>query len=112
MNYLSANLDAYKESYDFLSTSRPTPTGLPSAVTLCSLAVFEGMVKFLPASLLSSSQETESRNTNLSGDTNSRYLSGVIGPDLEDQKQVPVFWQNTRECLPRNLRSSDCELIG
>lgn len=47
MKYLTANLNAYKESYDFLSTSRPAPTGLPSAVTLCSLAVFEGMVRFV-----------------------------------------------------------------
>ena len=46
MKYLTANLNAYKESYDYLSTLRPTPTGLPSAVTLCSLAVFEGMVRF------------------------------------------------------------------
>ncbi len=47
MKYLTSNLEAYKESCDSLSTSRPTPTGLPSAVTLRSLAVFEGMVRFV-----------------------------------------------------------------
>lgn len=47
MTYLTSNLDAYKKSCDSLSTSRPTPTGLPSAVTLRSLAVFDGMVRFV-----------------------------------------------------------------
>lgn len=47
MKYLTSNLEAYKESCDSLSTSRPTSTGLPSAVTLRSLAVFEGMVRFV-----------------------------------------------------------------
>lgn len=47
MNYLTSNLEAYKKSCDSLSTSRPKSIGLPSAVTLRSLAVFEGMVRFV-----------------------------------------------------------------
>lgn len=47
IKYITSNLEAYKKSCDSLSTSRATPTGLPSAVTLCSLAVFEGMVRFV-----------------------------------------------------------------
>ncbi|KAL9070719.1 MAG: hypothetical protein Q9161_004652 [Pseudevernia consocians] len=47
MKYLTSNLEAYKKSCDSLSTSRATSTGLPSAVTLRSLAVFEGMVRFV-----------------------------------------------------------------
>lgn len=47
MAYLTSNLDAYKKSCDSLDTSRPTPTGVPSAVTIRSLAVYEGMVRFV-----------------------------------------------------------------
>ena len=47
MKYLTSNLEAYIKSCDSLSTSRATSTGLPSAVTLRSLAVFEGMVRFV-----------------------------------------------------------------
>ena len=47
MAYLTSNLDAYKKSCDSLATSGPTPTGSPSVVTLRSLAVFDGMVRFV-----------------------------------------------------------------
>ena len=47
LRYVASNLEAYKKSCDSQSTSRPIPTGSPSAVTLRSLAVFEGMVRFV-----------------------------------------------------------------
>ena len=47
MAYLTANLDSYKKCCDSLATSRPIPTGSPSVVTLRSLAVFDGMVRFI-----------------------------------------------------------------
>ena len=47
MKYLISNLEAYKKSCNSLSTSHLKPTRLSSAVTLRSLAVFEGMVRFV-----------------------------------------------------------------
>lgn len=47
MAYLTSNLGAYKKSCDSLNTFRPTPTRLASAATLRSLAVFDGMVRFV-----------------------------------------------------------------
>lgn len=90
IKYLTSNLEAYKKSCDALSASRLIQTGLPSAMTFCLLAVLEGMIRFvLPLS--SSSQETGSRNTCLSGHSHSRYLGRVTGAYLEDQKLVSVL---------------------
>lgn len=47
MKYLTSNLGSFKKSCDFSSIAQPTPTGLPSAVTLRAVAVFEGMVRFV-----------------------------------------------------------------
>lgn len=47
MKYLTSNLEAHYLSCGSLSTSRPTRTGLPPAATLRSLAVSQGIVRFV-----------------------------------------------------------------